>query len=182
MGADNLSQLCTLANATYRVHPKLMIHTGGGISFGCRPVYCKSSKQKLNTKSSTEAEVVGVSDYLLFSIWICLFMAAQGYDIKNNILFQDNQSAIKMEKNGKTSCTGNSRHINIQYFFVKDQVDSNNMSIAYCSTEHMLADFFTKYLQGSLFVEFCEVIVGWNTHRCISDGTALNQGVCWKCG
>ena len=38
-------------------------------------------------------------------------MGAQGYDIKKNILFQDNQSAIKMKNNGKMS-TGNSRYIN----------------------------------------------------------------------
>ena len=73
-------------------------------------------------------------------------MGAQGYDIKKNILFRDNQSAIKMEKNGKKSCTGKSRHIGIHYFFDKYMFESNKMSIAYCSTEHMLADFFTKAL------------------------------------
>ena len=49
-------------------------------------------------------------------------MSAQGYNIKDNILFQDNQSAIKMENNGKRSWTGNSGHIHIRYFFVTDRV------------------------------------------------------------
>ena len=62
----------------------------------------------------TEAEVVGVSDYLQYNICTFLFMGAQGYDINHNILFQDNQSAIKMEKIGKKSCTGNSRQIDIR--------------------------------------------------------------------
>ena len=66
-----------------------------------------------------------------------------------------------MDNNGNKSCTWNSRHINIRYLFVKEQVDNNNMSIAYCRTEHTLADFFTRVLQGALFVKFCKVIMGW---------------------
>ena len=87
------------------------------MSFSYGLVHFKSSKQKLNTKSSTEEEVVGVSDYLPYNIWICQFMAYQGFGIKQNILFQDNQSVIKMEKDGKKSCTWNSKQINIRYFF-----------------------------------------------------------------
>ena len=90
MGADSLSQLCTWVDAAYGVHPDLKIHTGGCISFVYGMVHCKSTKQKLNTKSSTEDKLVGVSDYLLYNIWIFLFVGAQGYDIKKNILFQDN--------------------------------------------------------------------------------------------
>ena len=66
-----------------------------------------------------------------------------------------------MENKGKKSCTRSSRHTDIQYFFVKERVGRNNTSITYCITDHMLADFFTKYLQGSLFVKFCEVIMVW---------------------
>ena len=132
------------------------------MSFSYGLVHFKSSKQKLNTKSSTEEEVVGVSDYLPYNIWICQFMAYQGFGIKQNILFQDNQSVIKMEKDGKKSCTWNSKQINIRYFFVKDRVDGNKMSIAYCGTEHILAYFFPKYLRGYIYSwKFREVIMGW---------------------
>ena len=129
MGADSLSQLRTQVDAAYGVHPDLKIHTGGCMSFGYKMVHCKSSKQKLNTTNSTEAKVIGVSDYLPYNIWICIFLGAQGYDINRNILFQYNHSAIKMEKNGKKLCTGNSRHIDISYFFDKDSIESKNMSI-----------------------------------------------------
>ena len=88
-------------------------------------------------------------------------MGAQGHGINQNILFQDNQSAIETEKNRKELCTGNSSHIDIRYLFVKYRVESNNTSITYCSAEHMLAYFFTKSLQGALFVIFCGVITGW---------------------
>ena len=76
----------------------------------------RSSKQKLIVKSSTEAEIVGTSEYVPYSVWLRHFLEAQGYNISDNILFQDNQSAIKMETNGRRSCTCKSRHVNIRFF------------------------------------------------------------------
>ena len=66
-----------------------------------------------------------------------------------------------MDKNRKKSCTGNSSYIDIRYLFAKERVDINNMSITYCFTSHNLAYFFTKALQGALFVNFGKVITGW---------------------
>ena len=56
---------------------------------------------------------------------------------------------------------GNSRHVDIRYFFVKDRVDKGEIGIEYCPTESMLADFFTKPLQGALFHKFRKVIMGY---------------------
>ena len=39
---------------------------------------------------------------------------------------QDNMSVMKMEKNGQNSRTGNYRHINIRYFFVKDRAEKGD--------------------------------------------------------
>ena len=55
------------------------------------------------------------------------------------------------EINGRNSCTGNSRHINIRYFWVKDRVDNKEVRIEYIPTHLMLADYFTKPLQGEQF-------------------------------
>ena len=74
---------------------------------------------KLNVKNLDEAEIVGTSDYMPYNVWLRNFMESQGYKIEDNILFQDNQSAIKMEINGRRSCTGNSRHVNIRHFLSK---------------------------------------------------------------
>ena len=49
-----------------------------------------SIKQKLNTKNSTEAKVVGASDYVLNCIWTGMFMEVQGYKMKESIYYQDN--------------------------------------------------------------------------------------------
>ena len=68
----------------------------------------------------------------------------QGYVIMNNIVYQDNQSTIRTENNRKNSCTWNSRHINMRYLFVKDRLDKGEMKIVYCSTQMILADYFTN--------------------------------------
>ena len=54
-------------------------------------------------------------------------MESQGYKIENNTLYQDNKSAILMEINGRNSCSGNSRHINIRYFWIKDRVGNEEV-------------------------------------------------------
>ncbi len=64
IGADNLSKMKTWVDASYAVHTDMKSHMGGVVSFDTGVVMGKSSKQKLNTKSSTEAELVGASDYL----------------------------------------------------------------------------------------------------------------------
>ena len=43
------------------------------------------------------------------------------------------------------------RHINIRYFLITDKIKKGEISVDYCPTEDMLADYFTKPLQGSLF-------------------------------
>ena len=160
IGADSLEKLVTWVDAAYGVHQDMKSHTGGAMSFGRGAVLCKSSKQKLNTKSSTEAELVGASDYLPNTIWVKMFLSAQGYNVKESRFLQDNQSAMKLEINGRASCGQKSRHIDIRYFFMKDRIKTEGVDVVYCPTEEMLADFFTKALQGSLFIKFKKVIMG----------------------
>ena len=162
IGMKGMGEIFTWVDAAYGVYDDMRSRTGGTMSFGLGVIHCKTSRQKLNTKSSTEAEVVGVSDYLPYNIWMTLFLKEQGMTIYKNILYQDNQSAMKMERNGRESCTGNSRHIDIRYFFVKDRVAKGEVEIIYCPTEQMLADYFTKPLQGSLFNKFRRVIMGYD--------------------
>jgi hypothetical protein len=74
----------------------------------------------LNSKSSTEAEIIGVSYFLSNMIWARMFDEQQGYEIEENLLYQVNQSAIKIEVNGSKSCSKRLQHINMRYFFIKD--------------------------------------------------------------
>ena len=94
-------------------------------------IHCRSIKQKINAKSSTEVEIVGASDYLPFPIWTQYFLEEQGYKVDMNNLNQDNMSTIKFEKNGNRSSGPNTRHINIHYFFIKDRISDSNINIIY---------------------------------------------------
>jgi hypothetical protein len=75
--------------------------------------------------------------------------------------WNDNQSAIKLETNGRLSAGPKSRHIDIRYFWIKDRVKAEGISIRHCPTLRMVADFFTKPLQGALFRKFRDVILGY---------------------
>jgi hypothetical protein len=79
------------------------------------------TKQKLNTRSSTDTEILGADDFMTAICWTRYFMKAQGYGVKDNVLFQDNKSSILLEKNGKASSSKRTKHINIQYFFITDR-------------------------------------------------------------
>ena len=64
-----------------------------------------SKKQKLNTKSSTEPELIGADNAMPQMIWKRYFLEAQGYEINENILYQYNTSSMLLEMNGKKSST-----------------------------------------------------------------------------
>ena len=162
IGCDDIQSLYTWIDAAYAVHPNMRSQTGGTMSMGWGTLHNKSSKQKLNTKSSTESELVGLSKYLPYNLWWVNFLSEQGYSIVNNVIYQDNESTIRMARNGRNSCTGNSRHINIRYFFVKDRVDKKEIRIEHCRTENMLADYLTKPLQGSLFHQYRNILMGYD--------------------
>ena len=51
--------------------------------------------------------------------------------------------------------------MNIRYFFIKDRLKSEGIEVVYCPTGKMIADFFTKPLQGLLFRKFRDVVLGY---------------------
>ena len=149
-------------DASFAVHPDMRSHTGAVMSIGKGAIYSSSTRQKINTRSSTEGELVGVNDTLPQIIWTRNFLEAQGYKMRPADVYQDNQSAILLEKNGKASSSRRTRHINIRYFFVTDRVAKGEMIIKYCPTKEMLADFFTKPLQGTPFRKFRDTIMNFD--------------------
>jgi hypothetical protein len=119
-----------------------------------------SRKQKLNCRSSTHAELIGVDDMITQALWTGLFMAEQGYPLEKNIIYQDNKSSILLETNGRNSAGKRSRALNVRYFFVTDQVEQGNIVIEHMPTDEMWADYFTKPLQGEKFRKFRALIQG----------------------
>ena len=113
----------------------------------------------MNTRSSTETEHVGTSEYLPKAVFFELFMTAQGYPPKTT-LGKDNISEIQMMLNGKRPCTSNSSHVAIKYFWSTDRIKNGNITVKHCPTEKMIADYMSKPLQGKLFCTFRNVIMG----------------------
>ena len=177
LGSDGSGNMYWYVDASFAVHNNMRSHTGAMMTFGNGAAISMSTKQKLNTKSSTEAELVGVDDALPFNIWAMYFLKEQGYHAglanrgakdgnkmnylgHRNILYQDNTSSIRLELNGKASSSKRTRHINIRYFLITDRVNKKEINIEYCPTEEMIADYFTKPLQGSLFRRFRNAVLG----------------------
>ena len=141
-------------------HPDFKSHTGSVMSMGTGAMQALSRKQKLNSRSSTEAELIAVDDAVTMILWTRLFLEWQGYPIEKNILYQDNKSAILLEENGRKSAGKRSRALNIRYFFITDQVEKGNVQIEYCPTDDMIGDFMTKPLQGEKFRKFRALVLG----------------------
>ena len=126
---------------------------------GHRSIYSSSTKQKLNTKSSTESELVAADDILTQLVWTNYFLKEQGYATKGCVLFQDNTSCIQLEKNGKRSSSKRTKHISIRFFYITDRIEKGDLTVEYCPTDDMVADFFTKPLQGAKFEKFRKIIM-----------------------
>ena len=141
-------------DAAYAVHPDMRSHTGAFLTLGRGAFISSSGKQKINTRSSTEAELIGVDDLISTVIWTKLFLEEQGMKLKTTIIFQDNTSAMQLENKGLMSTGRRSRHLNIKYFFITDMIKRNEVQVQYCATANMIADYFTKPLQGSTFKRF----------------------------
>jgi hypothetical protein len=160
LGAGDLKVVKWYVDASFAVHSDFKSHTGVSMSYGNGAPITMSRKQKLNTRSSTEAELVGADDAINVILWTRLFLIEQGFGVRENVIFQDNQSAILLERNGKRSSSSRTRALNIRYFYITDQIQKGNLVVRYCPTEDMVGDFFTKPLQGQLFVKHKQSIMG----------------------
>ena len=145
-------------DAAFAVHKDYKSHTGATMTMGKGSVISLSTKQKINTRSSTEAELVAVDDALSLMMWSKHFLEKQGQDVKTTILYQDNKSTILLEKNGRASAGKRSRHLNIRYFYVTYLIDRDELQVEYCPTESMVADYFTKPVMGADFKRFRTLI------------------------
>ena len=87
-------------------------------------------------------ELVDTSEYNTYNLWLKVLLKEHRYEIKDNVVFQDNKSAILTDKNGRNSCIGKSRDINVRYFFVKDRRDKSEVRVKCCPNHLMLEDFY----------------------------------------
>ena len=88
-----------------------------------------STKQNLNTRSSTESEIFVVHSGMPDVCWTRYFMGSQGYQVMENIVYQYNRSAILLEKNGKSSIRKRIKQINIRLFFITDRISRKELNL-----------------------------------------------------
>ena len=118
-----------------------------------------SAKQKINTKSSTETELVGVDDAMTFVLWMKHFFESQVRSINVNstlkplgsdvTIEQDNASAIQLERNGWKSSSKRTKHIN-----------GDVSRVIYKPTGEIEVDYLSKGLQGKAFRAHCKTLMG----------------------
>ena len=88
----------------------------------------RSSKQTIVTKSSTEAEMVGLSDSTTQAIHLKNCVEKQGYSVSPVIIYQDNLSCMAFMKRGGLG-SERSRHIDIRHFWVAERVANGEVTI-----------------------------------------------------
>lgn len=126
-------------------------------------VHYHSSKQSIISKSSTEAELIAVTDAANQAIHLRSFLIAQGYEERPAILFQDNMFAIALIKKGKSGSM-RTRPINIRYYWLNECCEKEVTFIVYKPTSAMgAANILTKTVVGGQFIVERQAVTNWET-------------------
>ena len=127
--------------------------TGAVVMVGGAVVWAKSGKQSIVTKSSFEAELVALSDMASMVLWVAMFMGDLGFKSGVPIIYQDNQSTMKVAEKGLTN-NPNTKHIDIRQLWVSEVMENGRLNLQYKKTDEMIADGMTKPLIGEKFYKF----------------------------
>jgi hypothetical protein len=132
LGADAMNfAIHWYIDGSHQIHKDCRGQTGSLATFGAGAVSSSSNKQKSNTKSSTKTVIIALHDKLSDVIWMRYFVECQGYTFDKCIIFQDNLSALSLEKNGRVSSSKSTKHIKAKYFPIKDYYDSGEVDLRY---------------------------------------------------
>ena len=92
--------------------------------------------------------------------WNWYFLSNQGFEIDKSILYQDNKSEILLKDNVSESINSFTKHINISYLYIKEQINSGEVAFEHCPTDDIMSDNFTKPVQGETLCVFQYHIMG----------------------
>jgi hypothetical protein len=149
------------ADASHLVHDDMKGHTGVIIALneGSGPIYVKSVKQTLIAHSSAEAELIALDEAAMAIQWCRNLLGEIGFKPTTpSIIYQDNQSVIKMAEKGGGSFK-RTKHIAKKYFYVHELIDNKDVSLKYLPTAIMIADLLTKPLSGKAFKELSGILL-----------------------
>ena len=114
----------------------------------------KSKQQPFVALSSMEAEYIALTSAIKELMWLAKIEQDLKIVPQKMIIFEDNQSTIKTAKN--EIHTDRSKHIDVRYHFVREQISRNTVEVQYCPTGDMTADIFTKALGSIKHAKFME--------------------------
>jgi hypothetical protein len=157
--ADDSQILSWYIDAAFAVHPDMKSHTGLVFTLGKGAITSASTKQKNNSRSSTESELNGTDDKISKIISVKKFIEHQDFEVKLNLIYQDNTSTMKLQKNGKLSSGKRTRHFDIKLFYITDLISRGEVDVRYCPTDEMIADYMSKPLVGTKFRIFRDLII-----------------------
>ena len=108
---ENMSLIRWWLDTSHDNYWDSMGHNGAMMSLGKGAIVSNSNKQKLNVNSSTEGELVATHHQMPDIMRTLYFIESQGYTIDRNIIYQDNQSTIRLEVNWHISSGKKTKHI-----------------------------------------------------------------------
>ena len=152
-------QIHAYVDASHGVHADGRSHTGCVITLGSGSVFTRSGKQKAVSRSSTEAELIALSDSLPTILWARQFLKDMGIEIGPVQIHEDNTSTIALAERGKSN-KGMTKHVKVRYFLVKQYIDEGEIEIRHTRTEDMWADLLTKPVMGSTFWRLLSKVTG----------------------
>jgi hypothetical protein len=159
IGNKKTINLDCYVDASFGVHADAKSHTGVFLSLGCGPIYVNSTKQKIVTKSSFEAEIVAVSDAGSVIIWVTDLLKDLGFGSEPAVLFQDNDGAIAAIKKGEVNGR-NTKHIKIRKLWIIERIHLGDFTIQWVESQDMTADILTKGMVGQKFIKLSAVLRG----------------------
>jgi hypothetical protein len=139
--------LSVYVDASFCVEEDYKSRTGGVLCLAGGCICAVSKKQAINAKSSTEAEIIALSDISVYALWLRELLIDLGYEQGATKLFEDNKSAITILEEAYNH-RKETRHVNARYFFVKDRIAQGELEVCFVPTTDMLADVMTKTVDG----------------------------------
>ena len=120
-------------DGSHATHPNMRGHSGPLVK-ACLSIHPPNRSSTLEVLPKPNS-LLPITNY---------FLEAQGYGHQDTILYQDNQSAILLEKNGYKSSSKRTKHLNCRFYFITDRINPNDLSVKYCPTKEMVGDFYTN--------------------------------------
>ncbi|GKD31331.1 hypothetical protein Tco_1242109 [Tanacetum coccineum] len=125
--------------------------TSGGIQFlgGDKLVNWSSKKQDCTSMSSSEVEYVSLSACCAQVLWLRTQLTDYGFYFDKILMYCDSKAAMAISCNPVQH--SRTKHIDVRYHFIKEQVEKSIVELFFVGIEYQLVDLFTKALPEDRF-------------------------------